>query len=418
VSMTINGPAPTILAFFLNAAIDQQVDAFAAQHGREPDGDERVQIAAYALASVRGTVQADILKEDQGQNTCIFSTEFSLRMMADIQEWFIRHQVRNFYSVSISGYHIAEAGANPISQLAFTLANGFTFVEAYLARGMAVDDFAPNLSFFFSNGMDAEYTVIGRVARRIWAIAMRERYGANDRSQKLKYHVQTSGRSLHAQEMDFNDIRTTLQALCALYDNANSLHTNAYDEAVTTPTEASVRRAMAIQLIISKEWGLSLNENPLQGSFVVDELTDLVEEAVLVEFDRLSERGGVLGAMETGYQRGRIQDESMLYERRKHDGTLPIIGVNTFTKPDGDGFPHEVELARATEEEKTSQLRRLADFQARNASDAGAALRRLQDVATSGGNVFDELMRAARVCSLGQITEAFFEVGGQYRRNV
>ena len=418
VSMTINGPAPTILAFFLNAAIDQQVDAFAAQHGREPDGDERAEIAAYALASVRGTVQADILKEDQGQNTCIFSTEFSLRMMADIQEWFIRHQVRNFYSVSISGYHIAEAGANPISQLAFTLANGFTFVEAYLARGMAVDDFAPNLSFFFSNGMDAEYTVIGRVARRIWAIAMRERYGANDRSQKLKYHIQTSGRSLHAQEMDFNDIRTTLQALCALYDNANSLHTNAYDEAVTTPTEASVRRAMAIQLIISKEWGLSLNENPLQGSFVVDELTDLVEEAVLVEFDRLSERGGVLGAMETGYQRGRIQDESMLYERRKHDGTLPIIGVNTFTKPDGHGFPHEVELARATEEEKKSQLRRLADFQARNASDAGAALRRLQEVATSGGNVFDELMRAARVCSLGQITEAFFEVGGQYRRNV
>ena len=418
VSMTINGPAPTILAFFLNAAIDQQVDAFAAQHGREPDGDERAEIAAYALASVRGTVQADILKEDQGQNTCIFSTEFSLRMMADIQEWFIRHQVRNFYSVSISGYHIAEAGANPISQLAFTLANGFTFVEAYLARGMAVDDFAPNLSFFFSNGMDAEYTVIGRVARRIWAIAMRERYGANDRSQKLKYHVQTSGRSLHAQEMDFNDIRTTLQALCALYDNANSLHTNAYDEAVTTPTEASVRRAMAIQLIISKEWGLSLNENPLQGSFAVDELTDLVEEAVLAEFDRLSERGGVLGAMETGYQRGRIQDESMLYERRKHDGTLPIIGVNTFTKPDGDGFPHEVELARATEEEKTSQLRRLSDFQARNASDAGEALRRLQEVATSDGNVFDELMRAARVCSLGQITEAFFEVGGQYRRNV
>jgi isobutyryl-CoA mutase len=418
VSMTINGPAPTILAFFLNAAIDQRVDAFVAEHGREPDGGERAEIVASALAAVRGTVQADILKEDQGQNTCIFSTEFSLRMMADIQEWFIAHKVRNFYSVSISGYHIAEAGANPISQLAFTLANGFTFVEAYLARGMAIDDFAPNLSFFFSNGMDAEYTVIGRVARRIWAIAMRERYGANDRSQKLKYHVQTSGRSLHAQEMDFNDIRTTLQALCALYDNANSLHTNAYDEAVTTPTAASVRRAMAIQLIINKEWGLSLNENPLQGSFVVDELTDLVEEAVLAEFDRLSERGGVLGAMETGYQRGRIQDESMLYERRKHDGTLPIIGVNTFTRPGGDASPQEVELARATEEEKKSQLRRLADFQARNASEAGVALRRLQEVATSGGNVFDELMRAVRVCSLGQITEAFFDVGGQYRRNV
>jgi isobutyryl-CoA mutase len=307
VSMTINGPAPTILAYFLNTAIDQQVQRFAEEHGREPGDQEHEQIAAFALANVRGTVQADILKEDQGQNTCIFSTEFSLRMMADVQEWFIRHEVRNFYSVSISGYHIAEAGANPISQLAFTLANGFTYVEAYLARGMAIDDFAPNLSFFFSNGMDAEYTVIGRVARRIWAIAMRDRYGANERSQKLKYHVQTSGRSLHAQEMDFNDIRTTLQALCALYDNANSLHTNAFDEAVTTPTEASVRRAMAIQLIIGKEWGLSLNENPLQGSFVVDELTDLVEEAVLAEFDRIAERGGVLGAMETGYQRGRIK---------------------------------------------------------------------------------------------------------------
>ncbi len=418
VSMTINGPAPTILAFFLNTAIDQQVDAFAERHGREPDADERAELAAFALANVRGTVQADILKEDQGQNTCIFSTEFSLRMMADVQEWFIQHGVRNFYSVSISGYHIAEAGANPISQLAFTLANGFTYVESYLARGMAVDDFAPNLSFFFSNGMDAEYTVIGRVARRIWAVAMRDRYGANERSQKLKYHVQTSGRSLHAQEMDFNDIRTTLQALCALYDNAGSLHTNAYDEAVTTPTEDSVRRAMAIQLIINKEWGLALNENPLQGSFVVDELTDLVEEAVLAEFDRISERGGVLGAMETGYQRGKIQDESMLYEHRKHDGTLPIIGVNTFTRPDSDASPKEIELARATEEEKRGQLDRLADFHARNAADAPAALRRLQEVATGGGNVFDELVRAARVCSLGQITEAFFEVGGQYRRNV
>jgi methylmalonyl-CoA mutase len=417
VSMTINGPAPTILAYFLNTAIDQQVSAFVEREGREPSDEERSGLTAYALANVRGTVQADILKEDQGQNTCIFSTEFSLRMMADIQEWFIAHQVRNFYSVSISGYHIAEAGANPISQLAFTLANGFTYVEAYLARGMAIDDFAPNLSFFFSNGMDAEYTVLGRVARRIWAVAMRERYGANERSQKLKYHVQTSGRSLHAQEMDFNDIRTTLQALCALYDNANSLHTNAFDEAVTTPTESSVRRAMAIQLIIGKEWGLSLNENPLQGSFVVDELTDLVEEAVLAEFDRIAERGGVLGAMETGYQRGRIQDESMLYEHRKHDGSLPIVGVNTFVR-ESAAEPVDVELARATEEEKQSQLDRLADFHTRNANGAAAALRRLQDVATSGGNVFDELMHAARVCSLGQLTAAFFEVGGQYRRNV
>ena len=418
VSMTINGPAPTILAFFLNTAIDQQVDIFAEEHGREPDEQEREHIAAHALQNVRGTVQADILKEDQGQNTCIFSTEFSLRMMADIQEWFIRHKVRNFYSVSISGYHIAEAGANPLSQLAFTLANGFTYVEAYLARGMRIDDFAPNLSFFFSNGMDAEYTVLGRVARRIWAVAMREKYGASERSQKLKYHVQTSGRSLHAQEMDFNDIRTTLQALCALYDNANSLHTNAYDEAVTTPSEESVRRAMAIQLIITKEWGLAMNENPLQGSFIVDELTDLVEEAVLAEFDRITERGGVLGAMETGYQRGRIQDESMLYEHRKHDGTLPIIGVNTFTRPDSDASPAEVELARATEPEKQSQLDRLADFHTRHHADAPAALRRLQEAATGHGNVFDELMHAARVCSLGQITEAFFEVGGQYRRNV
>ena len=323
VSMTINGPAPTILAFFLNTAIDQAVATFRSAEDREPTADEAAALRARVLSTVRGTVQADILKEDQGQNTCIFSTEFSLRMMADIQEWFIANQVRNFYSVSISGYHIAEAGANPISQLAFTLANGFTYVEAYLARGMKIDDFAPNLSFFFSNGMDPEYTVIGRVARRIWAVAMRDRYGANERSQKLKYHVQTSGRSLHAQEMSFNDIRTTLQALCAIYDNANSLHTNAYDEAVTTPSEESVRRALAIQLIIGREWGLAMNENPLQGSFIVDELTDLVEEAVLAEFERISERGGVLGAMETGYQRGKIQDESMLYEQRKHDGTLP-----------------------------------------------------------------------------------------------
>ncbi|MFC4942455.1 fused isobutyryl-CoA mutase/GTPase IcmF [Pseudonocardia sp. GCM10023141] len=418
VSMTINGPAPTILAYYLNTAIDQTLERFREEEGREPDDAEREELTAFALANVRGTVQADILKEDQGQNTCIFSTEFSLRMMADIQEWFIRHRVRNFYSVSISGYHIAEAGANPISQLAFTLSNGFTYVESYLARGMDIDDFAPNLSFFFSNGMDAEYSVIGRVARRIWAVAMRERYGANERSQKLKYHVQTSGRSLHAQEMNFNDIRTTLQALCALYDNANSLHTNAYDEAVTTPTEESVRRAMAIQLIINREWGLSMNENPLQGSFVIDELTDLVERAVLDEFDRIAERGGVLGAMETGYQRGKIQDESMLYEHRKHDGSLPIVGVNTFVAPETDASPKEIELARATEEEKQSQLDRLADFQSRHKDEAQAALRRLQDVATGEGNVFDELMAAARVCSLGQLTDAFFEVGGQYRRNM
>ncbi|SHK16168.1 methylmalonyl-CoA mutase [Pseudonocardia thermophila] len=418
VSMTINGPAPTILAFFLNTAVDQAIDRFREEEGREPDAAEREEIEARVFANVRGTVQADILKEDQGQNTCIFSTEFSLRMMADIQEWFIRHKVRNFYSVSISGYHIAEAGANPISQLAFTLANGFTYVESYLARGMHIDDFAPNLSFFFSNGMDAEYSVIGRVARRIWAIAMRDKYGANERSQKLKYHVQTSGRSLHAQEMAFNDIRTTLQALCALYDNANSLHTNAYDEAVTTPTEESVRRALAIQLIINREWGLSMNENPLQGSFIIEELTDLVEEAVLAEFDRLTARGGVLGAMETGYQRGKIQDESLLYEHRKHDGSLPIIGVNTFRNPNGDPIPEEIELARATEEEKQSQLQRLQDFHARHSSEAKEALRRLQEVATGEGNVFDELMKAARVCSLGQLTEAFFEVGGQYRRNM
>ena len=417
VSMTINGPAPTILAYFLNTAIDQGVEKFRAEHGREPSDAEALELREWALKNVRGTVQADILKEDQGQNTCIFSTEFSLRMMADIQEWFIGHGVRNFYSVSISGYHIAEAGANPISQLAFTLSNGFTYVESYLARGMDIDDFAPNLSFFFSNGMDAEYTVLGRVARRIWAVAMRERYGANDRSQKLKYHVQTSGRSLHAQEMSFNDIRTTLQALCALYDNANSLHTNAFDEAITTPSESSVRRAMAIQMIINKEWGLSKNENPLQGSFVVDELTDLVEEAVLLEFDRISERGGVLGAMETGYQRGKIQDESILYERKKHDGSLPIIGVNTFRNP-GREDEIEVELARATEDEKVSQLERLADFQHRHHEEAQQALKTLREAATRGGNLFGVLMDAARVCSLGQITEAFFEVGGQYRRNV
>ena len=404
VSMTINGPAPAVLAFFLNTVLDR-----AREQGVEPE---------KALQTVRGTVQADILKEDQGQNTCLFSTEFSLRCMADIQEWFIEQGVRNFYSVSISGYHIAEAGANPLTQLAFTLANGFTYVESYLARGMDIDDFAPNLSFFFSNGMDPEYSVIGRVARRIWAVAMRERYGANERSQKLKYHVQTSGRSLHAQEMDFNDIRTTLQALIAIYDNANSLHTNAYDEAVTTPTEESVRRALAIQLIINREWGLAMNENPLQGAYVIDELTDLVEEAVLAEFERISDRGGVLGAMETGYQRGRIQDESMLYEQRKHDGSLPIVGVNTFRRPGATAAPEKVELARATEAEKSSQLTRVRAFHEEHRAEADVALSRLKEAAVSGDNVFAVLMDAARVCSLGQITEAFFEVGGAYRRNV
>ncbi len=418
VSMTINGPAPTILAFFLNTAIDAELDKLTAELGREPTAEEAAAKRAWVLAGVRGTVQADILKEDQGQNTCLFSTEFSLKMMGDIQEWFIQNRVRNFYSVSISGYHIAEAGANPISQLAFTLSNGFTYVESYLSRGMDVDDFAPNLSFFFSNGMDPEYTVLGRVARRIWAIAMRDRYGANERSQKLKYHVQTSGRSLHAQEMDFNDIRTTLQALIALYDNCNSLHTNAYDEAVTTPSAESVRRALAIQLIINQEWGLSKNENPLQGSYIIDDLTDLVEQAVLVEFDRITERGGVLGAMETGYQRGRIQDESMLYEHRKHDGSLPIVGVNTFLNPDAHSAVADLELARGTESEKQSQLTRLHDFQSRNAAAADQAVHRLQQAAMAGENVFAVLMEAARVCSLGQITEAFFEVGGQYRRNV
>jgi len=418
VSMTINGPAPTLLAMFLNTAIDQRMDRFREEQGREPSEQETAELRAWVLANVRGTVQADILKEDQGQNTCIFSTEFSLRCMGDVQQWFIDHAVRNFYSVSISGYHIAEAGANPISQLAFTLANGFTYVEAYLARGMRVDDFAPNFSFFFSNGIDPEYTVLGRVARRIWAIAMRDRFGADDRAQKLKYHIQTSGRSLHAQEMDFNDIRTTLQALCAIYDNCNSLHTNAYDEAVTTPSEQSVRRALAIQMIIDQEWGLAKNENPLQGSYIVDELTDLVEEAVLTEFERISDRGGVLGAMETGYQRGRIQDESMLYEHRKHDGTLPIIGVNTFLNPNPGDAVTTVELARATEEEKSGQVARLHEFQMEHRTEAEQALAHLKQVAATGANTFDALMAAVRVCSLGQITSAFFEVGGQYRRNV
>jgi methylmalonyl-CoA mutase len=418
VSMTINGPAPTILAMFMNTAIDQNLEKFKADNGREPSQTESEKIRAWVLANVRGTVQADILKEDQGQNTCIFSTEFSLKVMGDIAQYFVHHDVRNFYSVSISGYHIAEAGANPISQLAFTLSNGFTFVEAYLARGMHIDDFAPNLSFFFSNGMDPEYTVMGRVARRIWAVAMKDKYGANERSQKLKYHIQTSGRSLHAQEIQFNDIRTTLQALIAIYDNCNSLHTNAFDEAITTPTEDSVRRAMAIQLIINREWGLARNENPSQGAFIIDELTELVEEAVLAEFERIAERGGVLGAMETGYQRGRIQDESMHYEMQKHTGELPIVGVNTFRNPHGDTVMEKLELARSTEEEKQGQLRRLRDFQARHAGEAPAMLKRLQEAVIADRNVFAVLMDAVRVCSLGQITGALFEVGGQYRRNM
>jgi methylmalonyl-CoA mutase len=418
VSMTINGPAPTLLAMFMNTAIDQNLDKFRADNRREPTEDEAQKIRAWVLENVRGTVQADILKEDQGQNTCIFSTEFSLKVMGDIASYFVHHNVRNFYSVSISGYHIAEAGANPISQLAFTLSNGFTFVEAYLARGMHIDDFAPNLSFFFSNGMDPEYTVMGRVARRIWAVAMRDKYGANERSQKLKYHCQTSGRSLHAQEIQFNDIRTTLQALIATYDNANSLHTNAFDEAITTPTEDSVRRAMAIQLIINREWGLAKNENPNQGAFIIDELTELVEEAVLKEFEAISERGGVLGAMELGYQRGKIQEESLHYEHLKHSGEYPIIGVNTFRNPHGDPVPEHIELARSTEEEKQSQLKRLRDFHERNAHAAPAILERLKRAVIDNGNVFEVLMDAVRVCSLGQITNALFEVGGQYRRNM
>ncbi len=418
VSMTINGPAPTILAFFMNTAIDQNLDKFKADNGREPTADEAAKIRSWVLENVRGTVQADILKEDQGQNTCIFSTEFSLKVMGDIQEYFVHHKVRNFYSVSISGYHIAEAGANPLSQLAFTLSNGFTFVEAYLARGMHIDDFAPNLSFFFSYGMDPEYSVIGRVARRIWAVTIKNKYGGNERSQKLKFHSQTSGRSLHAQEIAFNDIRTTLQALISTYDNTNSLHTNAYDEAITTPTEESVRRAMAIQLIINREWGIGKNENPNQGSFIIEELTDLVEEAVLKEFEAISERGGVLGAMETGYQRGQIQEQSMFYEHKKHDGSYPIIGVNTFRNPHDSGMPQTIELIRSTEEEKQSQLSRLAAFHERNQEVAPKLLAELQQAVIDNRNVFTVLMDAARVCSLGQITDALFQVGGQYRRSM
>jgi methylmalonyl-CoA mutase len=483
VSMTINGPAATIAAFFMNAAIDQQCERYIRENGlehlvearlkekyddkgierpryvsfndtnAEPSdrvasghpvataglppgnnglgllllgitGDEILapdvyeKIKAHALSSVRGTVQADILKEDQAQNTCIFSTEFSLRVMGDVQEYFIQHKVRNFYSVSISGYHIAEAGANPISQLAFTLSNGFTFVEYYRSRGMNVDDFAPNLSFFFSNGVDPEYAVIGRVARRIWAKAMKRLYGANERSQMLKYHIQTSGRSLHAQEIAFNDIRTTLQALYAIYDNCNSLHTNAYDEAITTPTEESVRRAMAIQMIINHELGLAKNENPLQGSFIIEELTDLVEEAVLLEFDRITERGGVLGAMETMYQRGKIQEESLYYETLKHTGELPLIGVNTFLSKEGSPTILPREVIRATEEEKLDQIATLQNLQKVNADKSAAALKRLQQVAVQNGNLFEELMEAVKTCSLGQVTGALFEVGGQYRRNM
>jgi methylmalonyl-CoA mutase len=452
VSMTINGPAPTILAFFLNAAVDQAVERWLRERGeleavraRHRDlpayagapppnhdglglgllgipGDEAVDAETYArlradvLRRVRGTVQADILKEDQAQNTCIFSTDFALSMMGDVQEWFVAHDVGSFYSVSISGYHMAEAGANPITQLAFTLANAFTYCEYYLARGMRIDDFAPNLSFFFSNGLDAEYAVIGRVARRLWAVALRDRYGASERSQKLKYHVQTSGRSLHAQEMAFNDIRTTLQALGALQDHCNSLHTNAYDEAVTTPTEESVRRALAIQLILQRELGLAKNENPIQGAYVIEELTDRVEEAVLREFERLSARGGVLGAMETQYQRGRIQDESLLYESKKHSGELPVVGVNVFENPEPEAAARPRELVRASEAEKRRQLANLRAFRARHAERAPGALRRLRDAALAGGNVFAELMETVKVASLGEISETLFEAGGRYRR--
>ena len=475
VSMTINGPAPIILAFFMNAAIDQQCEKYILENGLKdevnslieqrfnldtlpgyigidgkkvlprdgeikgqlPEGnnglglrllglsgsdvlpaDVYASISAKALSTVRGTVQADILKEDQAQNTCIFSTEFALKLMGDVQEYFIQQDVQNFYSVSISGYHIAEAGANPITQLAFTLANGFTYVEYYLSRGMHIDDFAPNLSFFFSNGMDPEYSVIGRVARRIWAKAMKNKYKGNSRSQKLKYHIQTSGRSLHAQEIDFNDIRTTLQALYAIYDNCNSLHTNAYDEAITTPTEESVRRAMAIQLIINKELGTAKNENPNQGSFLIEELTDLVEDAVMTEFNRITERGGVLGAMERMYQRNKIQEESLHYETLKHNGSYPIIGVNTFLSKKGSPTILPTEVIRSTTEEKESQIHALQSFKSRNAANTDAMLKRLQEVAVNNGNLFEELMKTVRYCSLGQITNALYEVGGQYRRNM
>lgn len=456
VSMTINGPAPIILAFFMNAAIDQECEKYIKENkikisdsnsksairnpqynGDLPEGNDGLglqllgfsgsdvlpadvyeQLKAKALAAVRGTVQADILKEDQAQNTCIFSTEFSLKLMGDVQEYFIQQNVRNFYSVSISGYHIAEAGANPISQLAFTLANGFTYVEYYLSRGMKIDDFAPNLSFFFSNGMDPEYSVIGRVARRIWAKAMKNKYKGNDRSQKLKYHIQTSGRSLHAQEIDFNDIRTTLQALYAIYDNCNSLHTNAYDEAITTPTEESVRRAMAIQLIINRELGTAKNENPNQGSFLIEELTDLVEEAVLTEFKRITERGGVLGAMERMYQRNKIQEESLYYEQLKNNGEYPVVGVNTFLSKDGSPTILPREVIRATTDEKEFQINALNAFKKRHEEKSAEALKRLQNATVNNQNLFAELMETVKHCSLGQITHALFEVGGQYRRSM
>jgi methylmalonyl-CoA mutase len=391
---------------------------FEKEHNRKPDDTEMQEIRSFALSNVRGTVQADILKEDQAQNTCIFSTEFALRLMGDVQEYFIQNEVRNFYSVSISGYHIAEAGANPITQLAFTLSNGFTYVEYYLSRGMDINKFGPNLSFFFSNGIDPEYAVIGRVARRIWAKAMKDKYGADSRAQMLKYHIQTSGRSLHAQEIDFNDIRTTLQALYAIYDNCNSLHTNAYDEAITTPTEESVRRAMAIQLIINKELGLAKNENPLQGSFIIEELTDLVEEAVLLEFDRITERGGVLGAMETMYQRSKIQEESMHYETLKHTGEYPIIGVNTFLSSSGSPTILPAEVIRATDNEKQQQISTLQSLHLRNELVAQKELKALQETAIKNGNIFEKLMEVTKYCSLGQITHSLFEVGGQYRRNM
>jgi methylmalonyl-CoA mutase len=462
VSMTINGPAPMLLGFFMNVAIDQQCEKYIIENGLQAEVKAKIElifkakgisqpvyqgelpkgnnglglmllgltgdqvlapevyhkIKAYAIANVRGTVQADILKEDQAQNTCIFSTEFALRMMGDIQKYFIDKQVRNFYSVSISGYHIAEAGANPISQLAFTLSNGFTFVEYYLSRGMHIDEFAPNLSFFFSNGIDPEYSVIGRVARIIWAKAIKHKYKGNDRSQKLKYHIQTSGRSLHAQEIDFNDIRTTLQALYAIYDNCNSLHTNAYDEAITTPTEESVRRAMAIQLIINRELGLAKNENPLQGAFIIEELTELVQAAVLEEFKRINDRGGVLGAMETMYQRSRIQEESLYYETLKHDGTYPIVGVNTFLNKNGSPTIIPSEVIRATEEEKKFQISALESFKQRNEETSIKLLKELQQKAIAGENIFESLMEVCKVCSLGQISHALYEVGGQYRRNM
>ena len=420
VSMTINGPAPIMTAMFFNTAIDQQIEVFKNEKGRAPKTQELDAIKDLVLKTVRGTVQADILKEDQGQNTCIFSTEFALKMMGDIQTYFIEKGVENFYSVSISGYHIAEAGANPISQLAFTLANGFTYVEYYLSRGMNIDDFAKNFSFFFSSGMDPEYSVLGRVARRIWAIAMRDLYGADESSQRLKYHIQTSGRSLHSMEIQFNDIRTTLQALTALNDNCNSLHTNAYDEAITTPTEESVRRAMAIQMIINREFGPSMNENQLQGSFFMDWLTDAVEDAVLKEFDRISDRKGVLGAMETQYQRSKIQDESLYYEHLKHSGKLPIIGVNTFENPNADNQSAGscILLTRSTYEEKQAQLDGVRKFQKGHVKQADAALKKLKETALDGGNIFAVLMDTVRVASLGQITHALYEVGGKYRRNM